>query len=386
MAGLSMSVSAGPVGGHRHNVESEYREGLAHVDRSRTALNTVLVDRELSEVYRERFGTALEAYNERQRERGHPERQIVDYLRHIQRSRQEKPSYECVVQVGDMLTNPATDPYCRELSEQIYRDFLEQVRVTFPYLEVVRAAIHMDEATPHLHVEYVPVSEGNRRGLETKNSLRGALRMMGMTDVRELNSRMFEVLEAVAREHGVERVDMGCKGRKHMDPRTFREYVRAEAQKGYPYENDPRLVAASQGIFAECVVVNESITEMRAFIEDVRDHASNPLHGRRLAQRAAEVLESTEPARSTFERLLEAVRDALAGIPCVWRDYLINPVSEALRAARAALGELLEAQAAGSRNETLSETNDRLAPIQEAYEQSRAERRAAWRAARGKEK
>ncbi|MCM1234228.1 MAG: hypothetical protein NC489_29335, partial [Ruminococcus flavefaciens] len=38
---------------------------------------------------------------------------------------------------------------------------------------------HLDEETPHLHIDYVPFSTGNKRGLSTKVSLKGALKAQG---------------------------------------------------------------------------------------------------------------------------------------------------------------------------------------------------------------
>lgn len=48
-------------------------------------------------------------------------------------------------------------------------------------LYVFSAHLHMDEATPHLHIDFVPYTTGNKRGLETKNSMKGALERLGFT-------------------------------------------------------------------------------------------------------------------------------------------------------------------------------------------------------------
>ena len=39
--------------------------------------------------------------------------------------------------------------------------------------------MHLDEATPHLHIDYIPVAHGYKTGMETRNSLTKALQQMG---------------------------------------------------------------------------------------------------------------------------------------------------------------------------------------------------------------
>ena len=69
----SMSVSYGAPGGKAHNVEYEYRTGLANVNPNRTRANEVLVNRDLGEVYETLFGNAGLEHNEKVAV-SHPER------------------------------------------------------------------------------------------------------------------------------------------------------------------------------------------------------------------------------------------------------------------------------------------------------------------------
>ena len=75
MSEMSFSVSHGPVAGRRHDVDVEYRMGLANVRPELTGENQVLVDDDLAQVYEDLFGDALGAYNASQAAKGHPERQ-----------------------------------------------------------------------------------------------------------------------------------------------------------------------------------------------------------------------------------------------------------------------------------------------------------------------
>ena len=40
----------------------------------------------------------------------------------------------------------------------------------------------MNEATPHLHIDFVPFTTGSKRGLETRVSLKQALAKQGLQD------------------------------------------------------------------------------------------------------------------------------------------------------------------------------------------------------------
>lgn len=312
----SMSVSHGFPNDARHNVEREYRQGLANVDARRTDLNEVLVARDLAEVYQELFGEALQEYNAKQKR---DDRRIEDYLQKIKASKQEKPVYEMVVQIGNKDTNPATDEANRIGSSVIYRDFLEAWEKRFPQLAVQEAAIHMDEATPHLHVCYVPVSRANKRGLETKNSLSGAYKQMGYQDVREANQAMFDLLQEVAERHGIERLDMGCH-RARLDLRDFKALASTmEAERVYPYRDNPALVNLLQkqnDLIEELIQENErcvaTIDALCAGVDDVG----------RLGQGMNRLRE--EAARSAVSGFKAMVRE----MPQWWRENLINVAQE----------------------------------------------------------
>lgn len=339
MGNKSFSVSPGKVAGRDHNISREYREGLAHVNKSRVQHNEVLVDRSLEEVYEELFGEAVVEYNRKQVEKNHPERQIESYLEKIRASKQEKTSYETVIQIGNLETNPASDAYCREESAKVYRDFLEEWHKRYPNFAVVRAAIHMDEATPHLHVEYVPWSSGNKRGLETKNGMKSALKAMGFEgDIKRLNPDMFSLLEEVAARYGIERVDMGLKGTKHLDVEAFKAMVKEVEETDYPYQNDPRLVELAEQAMSELVVVREGLEKAVETLEVVKENTRRPFSGAESRREIDNCLEAINPTRTLLQSLTERLRDALLGIPVYWRDHLINPVSDKLRAARERFG------------------------------------------------
>ena len=335
LAMRSMSVSHGFPTDARHNIECEYRQGLANVDARRTDLNEVLVARDLAEMYQDLFGEALQAYNAKQKR---DDRRIEDYLQKIRASKQEKPVYEMVVQIGNKDTNPATDEANRIGSSVIYRDFLEAWQKRFPQLAVQEAAIHVDEATPHLHVCYVPVSRGNKRGLETKNSLSGAYKQMGYQDVREANQVMFEMLQDVASRHGIDRLDMGCH-RARLNLRDYKALANTiEAEGVYPYRDNPALVnllRKQNELIEELIQENErcvaTIDALCAGVDDVGLLGQGIARLREEAVHAKEASETPSPTREAARSAVNGFKTMVAEIPQWWRDNLVNPVSEALR-------------------------------------------------------
>lgn len=331
---LSMSVSHGDVAGRRHNIEYEYRLGLANVDPARSEFNEILIDEDLAVLYEREFGAAVRSYNERQTR---ADRKIDDYLEKIESSKQEKPSYELVVQIGNRETNPANLPSNRKLSSEIYKDWLQRFMTEFPNLKVYQAAIHMDELTPHLHVAYVPVSTGNARGLTTKNSLSGAYREMGYSDVRDANKRMFEMLEEVASEHEVERVDMECRrGRYNLrDFKAMAEIIAKEFDE--KYHNDPALVHACLGYEDLCKQYQEILDKQNGVIDYFINTDVSWMNMKRLKeiqQQARDVKSEVEEQASKLNKISQSFRQAIDTFTEFWHEHVINPVTSKLQAIR----------------------------------------------------
>lgn len=152
-----------------------------NIDVSKSHENITLVDKDIKEAYREIFGEALDKYNAKQKR---ADRKIEDYCDHIKKSKNgEKLFYEDVVQWGskDDFQNPQT----REKAKEALVKYVEGFEERNPNLKLIGAYIHMDEASPHLHLDYVPVANGYSRGLETRNSLDKAMKQMGFQPENE---------------------------------------------------------------------------------------------------------------------------------------------------------------------------------------------------------
>ena len=146
-----------------------------NVDGERTYLNVSYCNRNIKTIYHELFDEALKRYNEKQTR---ADRRIENYYEKIRTSKQEKPFHELILQIGDrenMSAESDNGELARRVLDAYYRGFQERN----PNLRVFSAHLHMDEATPHLHIDFVPFTTGSKRGLDTRVSLKQALAAQG---------------------------------------------------------------------------------------------------------------------------------------------------------------------------------------------------------------
>ncbi len=148
-----------------------------NVDKMRTPNNITYIKRDLRELYHELFDTALAEYNAKQKR---ADRQISDYYEHIRKGKKEKMFQEIIVMFGNSDTcgigSENWDTAVKLLDEYM-RDFEKRN----PNLKVFNAVMHLDEATPHLHIDFVPVCYGQKQGLSTRVSMKRAIQQMGFT-------------------------------------------------------------------------------------------------------------------------------------------------------------------------------------------------------------
>lgn len=157
-------------------LEHNNREFSPHnVDATRTPDNVTYINRDLRELYDELFDEALAEYNQRQKR---ADRKIWDYFEHIKNGKQEKPFYELVAQFGDeKMCGLNSENW--ELAKEMLNEYVQEFEHRNPNMKVFCANLHLDEATPHLHIDFVPVCHNQTRGLKTRVSMHGALAEQG---------------------------------------------------------------------------------------------------------------------------------------------------------------------------------------------------------------
>ena len=178
-----------------------------NVDGERTKNNITYCNEKIQDVYHELFDEALQKYNEKQTR---SDRVIADYYEKIRTGKQEKPFHEIILQIGDKDTMGA-ETENGELAKKILDRYMHDFEKRNPNLRVFSAHLHMDEATPHLHIDFIPFTTNSKRGLETRVSLKKALEARGFiggsrsdTEWNQWVASEKEVLSQIMLEHGIE--------------------------------------------------------------------------------------------------------------------------------------------------------------------------------------
>lgn len=201
-----------------------------NTDPERSYLNVEYCNENLKDVYHELFDEALASYNEKQT-RGN--RRIDDYYEKIRSSKQEKPFHEIILQIGDK-DNMGAKTENGQLAAKVLDKYMQDFQRRNPTLKVFSAYLHMDEATPHLHIDFVPYTTGSKRGLDTRVSLKQALSTLGFkggtrrkTELNQWVAYEKEQLATVMLEHGIEWEQKGTH-EKHLSVLDFEKKERAK--------------------------------------------------------------------------------------------------------------------------------------------------------------
>ena len=201
-----------------------------NVNGERTYLNNDYCNDSINKVYHTLFDDALKRYNEKQ---SRADRRIVNYYEKIRNSKQEKPFHEIILQIGDMVTM-SSESENGLLAQRILDEYYQGFQERNPCLKVFSAHLHMDEATPHLHIDFVPFTTGSKRGLDTRVSLKQALANQGFkggtrgdTEWNQWVSSEKEALAVVMERHGVEWEHKGTH-EKHL---SVLDYKKQEREK-----------------------------------------------------------------------------------------------------------------------------------------------------------
>ena len=146
-----------------------------NVDKNRSADNVEFCQEDIKQVYHKLFDEARGRYNAKQKRK---DRMIDNYYEKIRRGKQEKLFHEVIFQIGnkDDMNAKNEDGL---LAKRILTEFMDEFQARNPNLYVFSAHLHMDEETPHLHIDFVPFTTGRKRGLDTRVSLKQALAKQG---------------------------------------------------------------------------------------------------------------------------------------------------------------------------------------------------------------
>ena len=201
-----------------------------NVDSSRTPLNVEYCNEDIRAVYHELFDNALARYNEKQTRK---DRVIDDYYEKIRTGKQEKLFEELIIQIGNKDDMNATSEN-GQLAWQMLDEYMQSFQQRNPTLRVFSAHLHMDEATPHLHIDFIPFTTGSKRGLETRVSLKKALEALGFAGGTKSHTELNQWIEAekqaiasVMAQHDIEWEQKGT----HEEHLSVLDYKKQERSK-----------------------------------------------------------------------------------------------------------------------------------------------------------
>lgn len=221
---ISAMVGKGSV---NHNSRKFMAE---NVDPERSHLNIDYCNEDIEKVYHQLFDEALKRYNDKQTR---ADRKIENYYEKIRTGKQEKPFHELILQIGDkenMSAESENGQLAKQTLDEYYREFQERN----PNLYVFSAHLHMDEATPHLHIDFVPFTTGSKRSLDTRVSLKQALAAQGFkggtrgdTEWSQWVQSEKEQLAAAMERHDVEWEHKGTH-EKHLSVLDYKKQERVK--------------------------------------------------------------------------------------------------------------------------------------------------------------
>ena len=201
-----------------------------NVDSSRTPLNVEYRNEDIRTVYHELFDDALARYNEKQTRK---DRIIDDYYEKIRAGKQEKLFEELIIQIGNKDDMNASSEN-GQLARQMLDEYMQSFQQRNPTLRVFSAHLHMDEATPHLHIDFIPFTTGSKRGLETRVSLKKALEALGFaggtkshTELNQWIGSEKQALASIMARHDIEWEQKGT----HEEHLSVLDYKKQERSK-----------------------------------------------------------------------------------------------------------------------------------------------------------
>jgi len=259
----------------------------SNVDQSRTKDNVTYVKESLDVAYEKCYGEAQRAYDVRQKRQ---DRKINDYYSHLfgeasklsvaEATKGQQSYYEMVIGIGDKDTCPVGSANGEVVSE-ILDEYMNGFRERNPGFYVFNAVKHMDEKTPHIHLNYLPVATGYEKGMVAQNGHAKALEKMGYGNnkmsINKWRKNERSIIRDICKKHNFELAEEK-KGRgKTFTPDEFKQ-IRDEAKEElksdldimYDIKEELRADVEEELLSEQQYLVNE-IFEQKQAVSSLKD-------------------------------------------------------------------------------------------------------------------
>ena len=326
---ISIMVGKGSV---NHNSRKFHAK---NTDPERSYLNVEYCNENLQLVYHQLFDEAKQRYNAKQKR---ADRMIPDYYEKIRSGKQEKLFHEVIVQIGNREDMNAQSEN-GALAAQVLDEYMREFQKRNPNLRVFSAHLHMDEATPHLHIDFVPFTTGSKRGMDPRVSLKKALAAQGYTDGSRGDTEWNQwvaaeknALAVVMERHGIQWEKKGTH-EKHLSVLDFEKRERAKELAALESQKT-ELQEREDDLQENYIQQSEQVEQVEKTLQALRDQQLSveqveaveakpvPLTGKVMISKqdyetltmAAQKYVVQEKKEGRIQRLLDAANEKIQGL------------------------------------------------------------------------
>ena len=250
--------------------EKKFDKYHDHIDWSKTNENIILVQKNIRTAYDEIFSEEVKKYNDKQKR---SDRKIDDYFLKVKKDKSLDLQREFIVQVGDKnfldSLSEERQNQNRELFSEMLVKYTEWFQEKYPDLKIYNATIHLDEATPHLHMNVVPVANGYKQGMKKRPSFSKFLKNNDL-DFKKFRDEQMSEIESIMKEYGAERKLVGT--HEYEKPSQYRETIREAEMKSEVIIQEAKEKALESKIEAREGVEKEVLTDLDKIVHQLFDY------------------------------------------------------------------------------------------------------------------
>ena len=197
-----------------------------------------------------------------------------------------------------------------DLAVKVLNGYVKDFQKRNPTLRVFSCYLHQDEATPHLHIDFIPYVTGWKgKGMDTRVSLKQSLKSLGFqggnkhdTELNQWINHEKEVLAEIAKQYGIEWEQKGTH-EEHLDVYNFKKKERKkEVQK---------LEQEKESLTVENEELTAQIAESRVDIQALKDDKEQAIKAKQEAEQKAgnaeKELKSLEERREQLQTIMDNV-------------------------------------------------------------------------------
>ena len=217
--------------------------------------------------------------------------------------------HEVIFQIGNR-EDMAVGTEAGDLAVNVLDEYVKDFQKRNPTLRVFSCYLHQDEATPHLHIDFIPyVTDWKGKGMDTRVSLKQALKSLGFqggnkhdTELNQWINHEKEVLAEIAKQYGIEWEQKGTH-EEHLDVYNFKKKERKKEVQELEQEKE-HLTAEKEELTAQ-------IAESRADIQNLKDDKEQAIKAKQEAEQksgsAEKELKSLEDRREQLQPIMDSV-------------------------------------------------------------------------------